>query len=176
MRRIRDVLVERPRLLLVGINPGLASGAAGYHFAAPVDPFWRLLHASGLIPVPLLPAEEARLAEFGVALTNLCPRVTRTAAELTSREIEAGRRALDRKIARLRPRVVAFVGLSIYRAMFPESRSAGAGLKPETIHGAAVFALPSTSGLNAAFPGFQAKLVWFRRLARSVEELSTKKS
>lgn len=168
MKRVRDVLVDRPRLLLVGINPGLASGAAGHHFVAPVDPFWRLLHASRLIPVPLKPSEEARLAEFGIALTNLCPRVTRTAAELTPGEIARGSRVLERKIARIKPRVVAFVGFSIYRAVFPETWTPGPGLKTETIHGARVFALPSTSGLNASYPGFAPKLVWFRRLARFV--------
>ena len=87
MKPLRDVVVERPRLLLVGINPGLRSGAVGHHFAGNGNPFWRLLHAAGLTPVAIAYEEDQRLAEFGIALTNLCPRATRTAAELTPTEI-----------------------------------------------------------------------------------------
>ena len=51
MPALRDVVVDHPRLLLVGINPGLRSGALGHHFAGRGNPFWRLLHASRLTPV-----------------------------------------------------------------------------------------------------------------------------
>jgi hypothetical protein len=33
-----------------------------------------------------------------------------------------------------------------------------------------VFVLPNPSGRNAAYPGFRDKLVWFRRLARSLAD------
>jgi len=168
--RLKDVLPEDPRLLLVGINPGLRSGALGHHFAGNGNPFWRLLHQAGLTP-GLLPFEEdQRLGELGIALTNLCPRTTRTAAELTTDEIARGRRALARKIARLHPGVVAFVGLSLYQMYFQLPRSGGAGAKPEHISGARVFVVPNPSGLNASFPGFQQKLVWFQALRRFVDE------
>src|SRR3954447_25194733 len=103
---LEDVVVERPRLLLVGINPGRRSGAVGHHFAGNGNPFWRLLAAARLTPVLLHYSDDHRLAEFGIALTNLCPRTTRTAAELTRAEIVRGRAALARKIARWRPAVV----------------------------------------------------------------------
>src|SRR5262245_62821019 len=99
MKRLRDVVADRPRLLLVGINPGLRSGTVGHHFAGNGNPFWRLLHAARIVPELLPYAEDRRLAEHGIALTNLCPRTTRTAAELTADEIAAGRRVLARKIA-----------------------------------------------------------------------------
>ncbi len=161
---LRDVLVPHPRILFVGINPGLRSEALGHHFAGKGNPFWRLLHASGITPELLPPEEDQRLAAFGLALTNVCPRASRTAAELSTAELRKGRRTLERKIARLRPGVVAFVGLTIYQAYFGRTASGGAGPKPETIHGARVFVLPNPSGLNAAFPGFEQKLVWFERL------------
>jgi len=169
MPALRDVVVDRPRLLLVGINPGLRSGALGHHFAGRGNPFWRLLAAARLTPVLLDYADDWRLAEFGIALTNLCPRTTRTAAELTRAEIARGRVALARKIARWKPEVVAFVGVSLY-AMYFGGRGAqgGPGAKPETISGARVFVVPNPSGLNASYPGFAHKLVWFRRLQRSV--------
>lgn len=162
--RLRDVVVDRPRILFVGINPGLRSAALGHHFAGRGNPFWRLLHASRLTP-ELLPFEEdRRLADFGLALTNLCPRPTRSAAELSRDELLAGARTLRRKVARLRPDVVALVGLTLYQVVFAKKASGGAGAKPVTLSGARVFVLPNPSGLNAAFPGFAQKLVWFERL------------
>lgn len=172
MSPLPDLLVPRPRVLLVGINPGLRSEARGHHFAGNGNPFWRLLHAARLTPVLLEPEEDARLTEFGLALTNLCPRATRAAAELSAAELAAGRRALDRKIRRLKPRLVAFVGVSIYHVFFPKPSTPGPGLKSETLHGARVFVLPNPSGLNASYPGFNDKLVWFRRLALAVPAIS----
>jgi TDG/mug DNA glycosylase family protein len=163
-RRLKDVVVDRPRVLLVGINPGLRSGALGHHFAGRGNPFWRLLAASGLTPVLIDAAENQRLAGFGIALTNLCPRATRTAAELSRAEIERGRATLARKIARWRPDVVAFVGVSLYAMFFRRSSGGGAGPKTETISGARVFVVPNPSGLNASYPGFAHKLVWFKKL------------
>ncbi len=167
---LRDVVCERPRILFVGINPGLRSFALGHHFAGKGNPFWRLLHASGLTPELLTPEEDRRLAEYGYALTNLCPRASRSADELSRDELERGRRALARKIARLRPRLVAFVGLSIYTTYFAKKESGGPGEKPERIGEAGVFVVPNPSGLNASFPGFAEKLVWFERLARAALE------
>jgi TDG/mug DNA glycosylase family protein len=167
--RLKDVIVAHPRLLLVGINPGLRSGAVGHHFAGNGNPFWRLLAEARLIPRPLSYEEDQRLADSGIALTNLCPRTTRAAAELTTAEIDRGRRVLARKCGRLRPRVVAFVGLSLYQMYFRLPRSGGPGEKHETIAGARVFVVPNPSGLNANFPGFQSKLVWFRALRDFVE-------
>lgn len=164
MATVRDVVARRPRILFVGINPSLRSGEIGHHFAGRGNPFWRLLHRAGLVPEELLPEEDQRLAEFGLALTNLCPRPTRSASELNRREIERGRRSALRKIRSLRPRVVAFVGITLYREFFPKGSKGGPGPKAETIEGARVFALPNPSGLNATFPGFRDKLVWFERL------------
>ena len=168
MPSLHDVVVDHPKLLLVGINPGLRSGTLGHHFAGRGNPFWRLLYAARLTPVLLDFSEDRRLAEFGIALTNLCPRTTRTAAELTRAEIARGRVALARKIARWRPAVVAFVGVSLYAMFFGRAAGSGPGEKPETISGARVFVVPNPSGLNASFPGFAHKLVWFRGLRRFV--------
>jgi TDG/mug DNA glycosylase family protein len=171
MPPLRDVVVSHPRLLLVGINPGLRSGALGHHFAGNGNPFWRLLHAARITPALLPYEEDQRLAELGIALTNLCPRTTRTAAELTRDEIARGRVALASKIAAWRPAVVAFVGVSLYRMYFGPIAAPGPGAKPEIIAGARVFVVPNPSGLNASFPGFADKLVWFARLRAFVDKL-----
>jgi TDG/mug DNA glycosylase family protein len=165
---LRDMLTPNPRVLFVGINPSLRSEAVGHHFAGPGNPFWRLLHAARLVPVELTHTEDRRLSEFGFALTNLCPRATRSASELGRVEIDRGRKRLAAKIARLRPEVVAFVGITIYRDFFGKPAH-GPGPKEDTICGARVFVLPNPSGLNASFPGFRHKLVWFERLRDFVE-------
>jgi TDG/mug DNA glycosylase family protein len=162
-RRLRDHVAPDPAVLFVGINPSLRSAEAGHHFASPGNPFWRLLCESGLTPRLLSPEEDRLLPAFGLGITNLCPRPTREASELTAAERSRGIRALRRKVARLRPRVVALVGLTIHREIF-RSREAAPGLRPETLEGARVFVLPNPSGRNAAYPGFRQKLVWFEAL------------
>jgi TDG/mug DNA glycosylase family protein len=175
MARLKDVLAPRPELLLIGINPGLRSAALGHHFAGNGNPFWRLLFEARLIPRPLGFEEDQSLAEFGIALTNLCARPTRSAAELTRADIERGRRVLARKCERLRPRVVAFVGLSVYQQYFSLTASGGAGAKPERLAGARVFVVPNPSGLNASFPGFEDKLVWFVALRKFLQATQRRK-
>ena len=168
-----DILTPKPRVLFVGINPSLRSEAVGHHFAGPGNPFWRLLYAARLVPVELTHTEDRRLVEFGLALTNLCPRATRAASELEREEIERGKRRLVAKVRRLRPEVVAFVGVTIYREFFrklaPDAAGSGAGAKTELLCGARVFVLPNPSGLNASFPGFKDKLVWFERLREFID-------
>ena len=164
MPTLRDVLTPHPRVLFIGINPSLRSQEVGHHFAGPGNPFWRLLFAAGIVPEELTYADDATLVQYDLALTNLCARATRSASELTRDEIRRGKDELLRKIARLQPTIVAFVGVTIYRYFFTDRGSQGVGPKSERIHGARVFVLPNPSGLNANFPGFKDKLVWFKRL------------
>jgi len=165
--RLRDVLTDRPAILFVGINPGARSGKLGHHFAGPGNPFWKLLHAAGLTPVVLRPDEDHRLAEFGYALTNVCPRSTKSAAELSRAELARGAKQLRAKVRQLEPGVIALVGVTLYPIVVPggAKQSPGPGPKPELVEGARLFVVPNPSGLNAAFPTFDAKLAWFRQLA-----------
>jgi double-stranded uracil-DNA glycosylase len=169
MPRLRDILTPHPQVLFVGINPSLRSQQVGHHFAGRGNPFWRLLYAAGIVPEELTYADDGKLADYGLALTNLCARATRAAAELESDEIQRGKRAVLRKVARLKPAVVAFVGASIYRYFCADRASSGVGPKTGTICGARVYVLPNPSGLNANFPGFKDKLVWFERLCEFAE-------
>jgi double-stranded uracil-DNA glycosylase len=164
MPRLRDVLTPHPRVLFVGINPSLRSQQVGHHFAGRGNPFWRLLYVARIVPEELTYEEDGKLVEYGLALTNLCARATRTASELQRAEIQRGKSALLRKIGRLQPAVVAFVGATIYRYFSADRTGIGVGAKSESISGARVFVLPNPSGLNANFPGFKDKLVWFEKL------------
>jgi len=154
------------RVLFVGINPGIRSAAVGHHFAGFSNRFWRLLYDSGLVSQPVGWKDDRRLPEWGFGITNLVPRPTRGIDELHPREYLAGRRALFAKVRRHRPRVVALVGITIYRALFPvQRRRALPGLSKETIEGAPVFVLPNPSGRNATL-SYGEMLSAFRVLRR----------
>jgi TDG/mug DNA glycosylase family protein len=170
MKRLPARLCARPRILFVGINPSLRSAEVGHHFAGQGNPFWRLLYAAKLIPGPFTYEDDAKLPACGFALTNICVRATRAASELTPDEFKTGRAQLARLITRLKPEVVAFVGVTVYRAFFGPRVTQGAGPKPERIGDARVFVVPNPSGLNAAYPGFEDKLIWFKRLKTYAEK------
>jgi len=173
--RLPARLCARPRILFVGINPSLHSARTGHHFAGPGNPFYRLLHAAGLVPEPLTFVDDVRLPAYGLALTNIAERATREAAELNPDDYAQGRRRLARTIATIRPAAVAFVGSTAYRQFVGPSASAGPGPKPERIAGAAVFVVPNPSGRNAAYPGFRDKLVWYRRLKRWADAIAARR-
>jgi TDG/mug DNA glycosylase family protein len=135
-------------VLFCGINPGLYSAATGHHFARPGNRFWPALHLSGFTPRVMLPAQERALLALGIGITNLVPRATASAAELTPTELRRGRVALERKVRRLRPRCVAVLGIGAYRAAFERPRAA-LGPQRERMGGIPLWVLPNPSGLNA---------------------------
>jgi TDG/mug DNA glycosylase family protein len=139
-------------VLFVGINPGIRSALTGHHFAGFSNRFWKLLYESGLVPEPIGYQDDARLPEWGYGITNIVPRATPGIDTLTKEEYIAGRGRLRRKILRYRPPVVAVVGVTVFRAMFPDRRGPVAlGLQPERIGTSAVFVLPNPSGRNANY-------------------------
>lgn len=149
-KRVPDVLGPGLSILYCGINPGLRSAAAGHHFAGPGNRFWPALHAAGLTPRRLEPAEDAELLRWGQGITNLVARATATAGELAAEELERGGRELERKVVRWRPAVVAFLGIGAYRLAFGRPRAA-VGRAGERIARSEVWVLPNPSGLNARY-------------------------
>jgi double-stranded uracil-DNA glycosylase len=143
-----DVVAPGLRVVFVGINPGLYSGATGHHFARPGNRFWPTLHAAGLTPRLLSPCEERELLGYGLGVTNLVARTTASAAELADDELVRGGRRLARLVAKHRPRTVAFLGLTTYRIAFDEP-GASVGPQSRRIASARVWLLPNPSGLNA---------------------------
>src|SRR5918994_2995248 len=102
-RTVPDLIRPGLAVLFCGINPGLYSGATGFHFARPGNRFWPALHAAGFTDRVLGPWEEHLLLDHGCGITNLVTRATATAAELDDEELRAGRRALLRKVRRHAP-------------------------------------------------------------------------
>ena len=164
MQPLRDRIKPGVRILFVGINPGIRSAETGHHFAGYSNRFWKLLFESRLIPERVTYEDDDRLPSFGYGITNICARPTPGIDTLLPAEDLVGRAKLRRKILRYRPAVVAMVGVTVFRAMFPDRKGpVTLGLQPETLGGAAVFVLPNPSGRNANF-SYAEMLAAFRGL------------
>jgi TDG/mug DNA glycosylase family protein len=182
---VPDYLRPGLKLVLVGINPGLRSGATGHHYAYPGNHFWPLLYQSGLLPEPLTFAQDARVLEFDIGLTNLCDRTSREASELTRAELAEGAATLRQKLLDCHPGIACFNGMGIYEAFvtclkeerppLPAPRPAlrrriKPGLQPEKLGETLLYVVPSSSGRTAAYPR-QMKLDYFRQLKQLVDGL-----
>lgn len=151
---MRDLNLEHCRLLIVGINPGLVSEAVDAPFARPGNRFWPALHAAGITGTlidaraGLTPAHRAELRRAGLGFTNIVPRATAVASELSRAEYVEGGRVLAEKVARHGPKIVMVAGIGAYRLAYRRPR-ATVGLQEESIGGAETWVVPNPSGLNA---------------------------
>jgi double-stranded uracil-DNA glycosylase len=145
-----DLVGPDLRVLFCGINPGSLSGELGLHFARRGNRFWKLLSAGGFTESVLLPAEQHILPGIGIGITNLVGRVTASASELNTAELREGAKQLETKVAMLRPRCVAVLGLQAYRTAFHRPEAA-IGRQPELLGGALLWLLPNPSGLQAHY-------------------------
>lgn len=165
---LRDQIRPGVRVLFVGINPGVRSAQTGHHFAGFSNRFWKLLYDSGLVPESVTYVDDERLPDWGYGITNVVARPTPGIDTLTRQEYVAGCARLRRKIHRYRPAIVALVGVTVFRALFPNSRGAVAlGLQKERIGDAEVFVLPNPSGRNANYSYNEMRRA-FRALRRHI--------
>jgi double-stranded uracil-DNA glycosylase len=163
---LRDRIQPGVRVLFVGINPGVRSSLTGHHFAGYSNRFWKLLYDARLVPDPITFIDDDRLPTWGYGITNLIARPTAGIDTLRRDEFAAGRARVVRKVRRYQPAVVALVGVTVFRAMYPDHKgTVSLGLQLERLNGAAVFVLPNPSGRNAAF-SYAEMLAAFRALRR----------
>lgn len=149
-RTIPDVIAANLKVLFCGINPGLYSAATGHHFARPGNRFWPALHQSGFTARQLRPDEQNLLLDFGLGITNIVPRASARADELTPAELRAGAARLTRLAAKFHPRYLAIVGISAYRTAFDRPK-ATIGEQSDSIADSRLWVLPNPSGLNAHY-------------------------
>jgi TDG/mug DNA glycosylase family protein len=149
-KKMRDIIAPGLSVLFCGINPSLYSAAVGHHFARPGNRFWPALYAAGFTERLFSPFEDEKLLERGYGITNVVERATATAAEVWEREFIAGGRALEKKVLRYRPKVLAVLGVSAYRTAFLK-KEAVVGRQENSLGGATVWVLPNPSGLNAHY-------------------------
>jgi TDG/mug DNA glycosylase family protein len=163
---LRDRIRPGVQVLFVGINPGVRSALTGHHFAGFSNRFWKLLYESKLVPERISYEDDDRLPEWGYGITNIVPRPTPGIDTLERHEYVAGRANLRRKIRRYQPAVVALIGVTVFRAMFPERKDAvSLGLQKERIGDSELFVLPNPSGRNANY-SYAEMVAAYRKLAR----------
>jgi len=143
--RLADTVGPAMDVLIVGLNPSPLTAERGIGFVRPGNRFWPAAIASGLVSRDRDPLHALRHHRIG--MTNLAPRPTRAAAELTRREYREGGARLERLVRWLEPGVVCVVGITGWRAAIDSTASVG--LQPVPFGGSQVFVMHNPSGLNA---------------------------
>ena len=144
MKTLPDYLRKGMKLIIVGCNPSESSVRAGHYYAGRNNLFWPTLFESGVVPEPFDYPDDRRIIEFGIGLTDLVKRPTKSAEELRREDFAEGRIVLSQKLEEFSPRVVAFNGKTTYEQF--AQRKCKFGLQKELLYGARVYVLPSTSG------------------------------
>ena len=174
--RLNDRIAPGVRVLFVGINPGVRSAVTGHHFAGYSNRFWKLLWEARLVPEPITYVDDVRLPDWGYGITNLIARPSPGIDDLRPEEYVEGWKRLSRKIRRYRPKVVALVGVTLYRAILPlvdptskKNVTIACGLQAMEIDGARVCVVPNPSGRNANF-SYEEMVAAYRTLASFVAD------
>jgi double-stranded uracil-DNA glycosylase len=166
-RRLPDYLQPGLKVVFVGFNPGERSARIGHYYAGRGNQFWNLLYESGLVQEKLRPEDDHRILEFGLGLTDVVKRWSRSSSSLRAIDYRKGIPRLLAKLRHVRPWAVAFNGkLASEKVVGAPTRL---GWQRETLDGARVFVLPSTSGRNGSLTR-SAKLRYFHLLAAWVRK------
>lgn len=164
MKTLPDYLRKGMKLVIVGCNPTESSVRAGHYYAGRGNPFWPTLYESGVVPEPFDYPDDRRIIEFGIGLTDLVKRPTKTIEELKREDFAEGRIVLSQKLEEFGPKVVAFNGKLTFEQF--AQRKCKYGLQKSSLYGAQVFVLPSTVGQTPRSKSDSLK--HFRKLAQLI--------
>lgn len=168
-RQLPDYLRPGLKVVFVGFNPGDRSSRVGHYYAGRGNQFWNFLYESGLVPEKLTPEDDHRALEFGLGLTDVVKRWSKSSNDLRAADFRKGRPELAAKLRLVAPRAIAFNGKVAYEKF--SGRPARLGWQRKLLEGARVFVLPSTSGRNGSLTR-AAKFAYFRQLGSWVEQCS----
>lgn len=172
-----DYLRPGLKIVFVGFNPGERSAAIGHYYAGRGNQFWNFLYESGLIPERLFPEDDYRILDFGIGMTDLVKRWSKSSSDLNANDYRNGVLGLKAKLLAAAPAIVAFNGKTAYEKF--QGGKAELGPQPHRLGNSRIFVLPSTSGRNGSLSRSQ-KLGYFRRLASwappTVQERKTHRS
>src|SRR5271165_1783754 len=135
-----DIISTNLNVVFCGINPGMRSAAVGLPFANRSNRFWRVLHLAGFTTRQLEPDEAPLLLEYGCGLTSAVARPTVSATHLRRADFIAARPVFERKIAKYKPRYLAFLGKPAV-SVFLKQRDIAWGLQPTRLSESAVWVL-----------------------------------
>jgi len=175
-----DLLDDGLRVLFVGINPSIYSAQRGHYFARPSNRFWPCFSRSTLSLAArcalgvseLRPEHDRALLAQGFGFTDLVKRATARASEVADSEFVAGIALLEAKLARHRPSLACFHGMTGYRHVLrelaPTATEPSLGPQPLHIGATRCYVVPNPSGANAHFtPTDQTH--WYDRLAQELQ-------
>src|SRR6202035_183069 len=151
MRTLPDHLRKGMKLVIVGCNPTESSVRVGHYYAGRDNPFRPILFESGVVPEPFDYHDDKRVIEFGIGLTDLVKRPSKTVEELSRADFAEGRIVLSQKLEEF------------------AQRKCKCGLQKEPLYGARVYVLPATPSSDGDKKS--EKLVHFRKLAQLVKKI-----
>jgi len=147
---VPDLVEPGVKLLFVGINPGLWTAAVQTHFAYPGNRFYPALLEGGVVDWRIDPAagmtneDRRRFTQRGLGISNVVPRATAKASELTRAELREGAASLESRIEAWQPKVVAIAGITAYRTGFKRPKAV-MGEQDHRIGDSVVWAVPNPS-------------------------------
>lgn len=167
-----DYLEMNLDMVFVGINPSLMAAHRGRYYAGPGNHFYKLLHESGLTPRCFNYEEDYKLPQYGIGLTNIVTRPTRSSADLKRTEIKEGSKIIEEKLKIYKPKIAVFNGKCIYEVFANKLGNFNFGLQPVRIGGTALWVTPSSSARCANFPRMSDKLHFFTALRKYLQFLN----
>eukprot|EP01089_Gocevia_fonbrunei_P004778 TRINITY_DN14836_c0_g1_i2.p1 TRINITY_DN14836_c0_g1~~TRINITY_DN14836_c0_g1_i2.p1 ORF type:complete len:216 (-),score=48.56 TRINITY_DN14836_c0_g1_i2:6-653(-) len=166
-KSLPEYLDEGLDLIFIGDNPGMESHASQHHYAHATNQFWRLIYDSQIIPTPLTPQQDFTITAYGIGLTNVCSRPSKSSSELSTEEICAGFEVLKTKIEKYKPRYVCFNGKGIYEKIM--KRKCTFGLQDIPISpGIGTFVVPSPSARARSY-SYDDKLKYFTDVQKMIK-------
>ena len=142
-----DVLATGLDVVFCGSAAGTKSAQLRAYYAGPGNKFWPMLHEVGLTPHRIAPHDYRQLLRYQLGLTDLAKFASGPDAHLTRGDFCA--ESLRRKLAKFRPRVLAFTSKRAATEFF--GHSVDCGLSAVQVHDALVFTLSSPSGLASGY-------------------------
>lgn len=129
--------------MFCGTAAGRVSARVGAYYAGPGNRFWDMLSSLDLTQGQLSPDEFHRVLEYGIGLTDIAKTASGSDAEIPCELYDVA--GFVEKMLLYMPRAIAFNGKNAAKAYFSRS-NVDYGRQPETLAGAVLFVLPSTSG------------------------------
>lgn len=159
-----DVLQPGLDIVFCGTAAGAASARARAYYAGPGNAFWPTLHAVGLTPRRLAPAEFRLVTRFGLGLTDLAKTVSGNDSALPRGSFDASR--VRNAVLAVQPRILAFTSKRAAREFL--GAPADYGRQRERVGGTLLYVLPSPSG--------QARRHWDLSVWRALAALKSRRA
>lgn len=140
-----DVLEPGLRIVFCGTGASAWSARVSAYYANPGNKFWPTLHAAGLTPHRIAPANYRDVLQFGIGLTDVAKEHVGQDTVIDLELVDA--QALRDKIERFAPRILAFTSKRAASLVFGLPTAAiPYGAQEASIGAARVHVLTSPSG------------------------------